>query len=114
MTDIEVDAQAIWCKEHLAKFLIRPGNQFPLGCQLLFDKAVRTNEVKIAAGWNPLTNARADPGRLSAILAAKSPLCCFIAPTEMQMVIEHGTEREFVDEQSRMMTIEHILDRTGV
>jgi hypothetical protein len=107
---IEVDAQAIWCKEHLARFLSRPGNKFPLGCQLLFDKAVRVKEVMIATGWNPLTGARGDPEKLTAVLAAKSPLCCFVHPNEFERVVQAGTDREFVMEQSRVMTIEHILD----
>lgn len=74
---ITIDPRTHWCPRHLEPFRAEwPRGYLPASLALL-DEAVRREDVARAAGWTP-EGGRADPARLSAVLAEYGPLCCLV------------------------------------
>ena len=103
---IEVDSQSIWCSMHRGVLRVDPSRRFDLACVRLFDYAVRDRRVILEAGWNPATGARADPAKLTDIIRAHSPLCCFLPGEIFQRVLREAYPGLFEMAQRHMIKTE--------
>lgn len=100
---IEVDTQAVWCGKHKARVFLDPRRRFDLASVRLFDYAIRDPRITVAAGYNPLTGARGDPARLTEIIRAHSPLCCFIPGDQLEHVYKEAYYGAFEKAQMYMI-----------
>lgn len=106
---IEVDSQSIWCATHRRVLRVDPSRRFDLACVRLFDYAVRDPRVLIAAGYNRETGARADPSKLTDIIRAHSPLCCFLPGDIFQKVLREAYPGLFEMAQRSMIKQERMM-----
>jgi hypothetical protein len=108
---IEVDAQSVWCTAHKNVIFVDPARRFDLASVRLFDFAVRDERVKIACGYNPMTGGRADPAKLTEVLKAFSPLCCFIPGEQLNRVYREAYYGLFEKAQAAMINAERVAGR---
>lgn len=107
---IEVDSQSIWCEAHRRVLRIDPNRRFDLACVRLFDHAVRDPRVQMAAGYNPQSGARADPAKLTGIIQAHSPLCCFLPGAVFDKVLRESYPGLFEMAQRHMVRMDTVAD----
>ena len=106
---IEVDSQSIWCHRHRQVLRVDPKRRFDLACVRLFDFAVRDRRVMLEAGYNPETGARADPAKLTEIIRAHSPLCCFLPGSIFERVLRESYPGLFEMAQRSMIKQEQMM-----
>lgn len=110
---IEVDAQAVWCPKHRRALDLDPSRRFDLACVRMFDYAVRDPRVQIECGFNPSTGTRADPVKLTAVLRAHSPLCCYLPGEVFEKVLREAYPGLFEMAQRHMLHTEELKGAYG-
>lgn len=105
---IEVDSQSIWCSRHRGVLRVDPKRRFDLASVRLFDFAVRDPRIIRECGYNPLTGAQADPAKLTAVIRAHSPLCCFVDARALERVLRESYPGLFEQAQRAMIRTEQM------
>ena len=103
---IEVDSQSIWCARHRGVLRVDPNRRFDLACVRMFDFAVRDPRIIAECGYNPLTGAPADPAKLTPVIQAHSPLCCFLPGPIFERVLREAYPGLFEQAQRAMIRTE--------
>lgn len=106
---IEVDSQSIWCTRHRGVLRVDPKRRFDLACVRMFDYAVRDPRILIEAGYNRETGARADPTKITGIIQAHSPLCCFLPAAVFEKVLRESYPGLFEMAQRSMIRQERAM-----
>lgn len=110
---IEVDSQSIWCSKHRRVLRVDPSRRFDLACIRLFDYAVRDSRILIECGFNPATGGRADPAKLTEVIRAHSPLCCFLPGPIFERILREAYPGLFEMAQRHMMKAEQVAGAYG-
>ena len=110
---IEVDSQSIWCNMHRGVLRVDPKRRFDLASVRLFDFTVRDPRIQRECGFNPLTGAQADPAKLTPVLQAHSPLCCFVEPRYFERVLREAYPGLFEQAQRAMIRGEELAASMG-
>jgi hypothetical protein len=105
---IEVDSQAIWCANHRKVLRVDPSRRFDLACVRLFDYAVRDLRIQIETGYNPTTGTPGDPAKLTEVIRAHSPLCCFLPGAIFERVLRESYNGLFELAQRHMIRSEQL------
>lgn len=103
-----MDADRTWCARHLAILRLDPTRVFALASQRLFDYAVRMPIIQMECGADPLTGAKADPEKLTDVLAAHQPLCCFVSSEVLGHVYREAYWGKYEQAQATMLRTEQI------
>lgn len=76
--------QNIFCARHLEPLRADWPSGYAGLMMVLFQHAVRDEEILRACGWSPETGGQADITRLSAAIREFGPICCRIPEDEME------------------------------
>ena len=106
---IEVDADRVWCAKHRTRLELDPKRVFSLASQRLFDFAVRDMRIITACGYNPMTGARGEARKIGDVLAAHSPLCCFLPGEQLERVYKECKYGAFEQAQIDMIRADKAL-----
>lgn len=107
---IDVDAQAIWCGRHRAAVALDPKRVFALASVRVFDFAVRDPRIQIACGYDPSTGTPADRDKLTEVIRAHSPLCCFLPGEMLNKALREAYPGVFEHAQATMIKAERIAE----